>query len=295
MTTTEPPSVTQFQELVVDPRRRHAEYATMVPRYYQLVGDIYQQAWGASQHFAPYRSGQSRAEAITAVEHDLADRAGIAARDRVLEVGSGVGGPACTVAARTGARVTGVDLVPGRVRAARRAARERGLDDRVSFHVADATRLPFTRAAFTAAYSFEALCHVPDKARAHAEVARVLHPGGVWSGYDWVRADSAGTSRVVETICRAHGVAALSTLDELHRDLMAAGFTDIHVSDARTLGDWEANWVLLEELLGLLPPPEQRQPVLGMMADGGRALCDGARSGEFLIGHWYARRPGRTA
>src|SRR3954466_1438807 len=37
---------------------------------------------------------------------------------RVLDVGSGLGGPARTLAARTGARVTGVDLTPQHVAAA---------------------------------------------------------------------------------------------------------------------------------------------------------------------------------
>ena len=42
----------------------------------------------------------------------LLDQLDIGPETRVLDVGSGIGGPARTIAARTGARVTGVDLTP---------------------------------------------------------------------------------------------------------------------------------------------------------------------------------------
>ncbi|GAA2716487.1 MULTISPECIES: methyltransferase domain-containing protein [Streptomyces] len=287
---TEIDATAQFQALVADPRHRRDDSTAMVEQYYALVGDVYRESWGPSQHMACYGPGQSREEATEAHEKDLADRAGITADSYVLDLCSGVGGPACTIAAHTGARVTGVDLVADRVREAQDNARKRGLEGRVSFRVADATALPFDDSVFTAAYSFEALCHVPDKHRAHREVARVLRSGGVWTGYDWMRAAGPQADEVAETICRTHGLAALATLDELRQGLAAAGFTDIHVSDGRDLGDWAPNWDLLEKLTAELPPRDQLPPVLRMMTDGARAACAGARSGDFFIGYWHARR-----
>ncbi|MCC3774371.1 cyclopropane-fatty-acyl-phospholipid synthase family protein [Streptomyces sp. UNOB3_S3] len=288
---TETDATAQFQAFVADPRRRRDEYPAMVEQYFALVGDVYRHGWGPSQHMACYLPGQSREEATEAHEKDLADRAGLTADSFVLDLCSGVGGPACTIAAHTGARVTGIDLVADRVREAQDNARERGLDGRASFRVADATSLPFDDSLFTAAYSFDALCHVPDKPRAHREVARVLRPGAVWTGYDWMRAPGPWADEAAEAICRAHGLSALATVDELRSALTAAGFTEIHVSDGQDIGDWAPNWDLLEKLVAELPPRDELPPLLRMMTDGARAMCEGARSGAFFIGYWHARRP----
>ncbi|MFI9237470.1 SAM-dependent methyltransferase [Streptomyces sp. NPDC053079] len=288
--TTETDATARFQALTADPRRRRDESTAMVEQYFTLTGDLYRESWGPHQHFPCYLPGQSREEATEAHVRDLADRAGLTAGSYVLDLCSGVGGPACTVAAHTGARVVGADLVAARVREAEDNARKRELDDKVSFRVADATALPFDDAVFTAAYSIQALCHVADKPRAHREVARVLRPGGVWTGYDWMRAAAAEADGIAEDICRAHGLPALATVDELRQDLTAAGFTDVHVSDGRDVGDWSPNWAQLEELVAQLPPRDELPPLLRMMTDGARALCTGARSGAFFIGHWHARR-----
>jgi sterol 24-C-methyltransferase len=284
--------VVLFERSVADSENRHRRHVSMVQSYYDLTGDVYRAAWGPSHHFAAYRPGQDRSEATRATEHDLADRAGLNADSHALDIGCGVGGPALSIAAYTGARITGVDLVPKRVREARRTAREQGLADRVAFVCGDATRLPFS-AVFSAAYSFEALCHVPDKRRAHHEVARVLRAGAVWTGYDWLRSEhveAATMADVIEPICRTHGLARLATLAELHEDLTTAGFTDIWVSDAREHGDWDPNWAVLERATAALAL-DSLPPVLRMMARGAQALCAGARGGAFLIGHWSARAP----
>ncbi|MEV4435994.1 methyltransferase domain-containing protein [Streptomyces sp. NPDC049585] len=289
--TTETDATAEFLALTDDPRRRREESTTMVEQYYTLAGDLYREGWGSPhQHFPCYSPGQSHEEAAEAQMKDLADRAGLTADSYVLDVCSGVGGPACTVAAHTGARLVGAELVADRVREARDNARARGLDDRVSFRVADAAALPFDDAAFTAAYSIQALCHLADKPRAHREAARVLQPGAVWTGYDWMRAAAAGADGIAEDICRAHALPALATLDELRQHLTAAGFTDVHVSDGRDIGDWAPNWDRLEQLVALLPSREELPPLLRLMTDGARALCAGARSGDFFIGYWHARR-----
>lgn len=56
---------------------------------------------------------------MAAVERGIAERGGFAPGMAVLEVGSGVGGPAVTIAAHSGAHVTGLDLEERRARAAR--------------------------------------------------------------------------------------------------------------------------------------------------------------------------------
>jgi ubiquinone/menaquinone biosynthesis C-methylase UbiE len=74
------------------------------------------------------------------------------------------------------AHFIGIDIVRGRLRDARRAAREHGV--RSEFAAADASALPFADASFDAAFAVAVLQHVAEPARALAGLARVMRPGG---------------------------------------------------------------------------------------------------------------------
>ena len=74
---------------------------------------------------------------------ELAEQMALTASSRVLDIGSGLGGPARTVAAAYGCRVTGIDLTPAFCEAAKVLSDWVGLGDRVTFRQADATQLPF--------------------------------------------------------------------------------------------------------------------------------------------------------
>jgi sarcosine/dimethylglycine N-methyltransferase len=108
----------------------------------------------------------------------LAEAAGIGRGSRVLDVCSGLGGPARHLAQRFGCRVSALDLTRSRHDGAVRLTRMVGLDHLVDFHHGDALDMPFEDAAFDVVMSQEAFCHVPGKARLTGECARVLKPGG---------------------------------------------------------------------------------------------------------------------
>jgi SAM-dependent methyltransferase len=91
---------------------------------------------------------------------------GVAAGDRVLDVGSGLGDLAAAAAAR-GAHATGIDLAPDMVR----VARER--HPRLTFLEGDAEDLPFEDGAFDVVVSAFVINHLPDPERAVAEMKRV--------------------------------------------------------------------------------------------------------------------------
>jgi RimJ/RimL family protein N-acetyltransferase/SAM-dependent methyltransferase len=98
---------------------------------------------------------------------------------RLLDVGSGGGGPAVWAAAETGCRVVGVDIHPQGVEAATKLAADRGLSERVRFIEADASLgLPFDDGAFDAVTCIDAVNHLPDRPAVLAEWRRVLRPGG---------------------------------------------------------------------------------------------------------------------
>lgn len=97
---------------------------------------------------------------------------------RVLEVGAGAGQCSRWLAGR-GALTVASDVAPGMLSAGREM--DRRLGSHVPLVVADARALPFADASFDAAFTaFGAIPFVPDAARVHDEVARVLRPGGRW-------------------------------------------------------------------------------------------------------------------
>jgi len=106
----------------------------------------------------------------------------LTAGDRVLDVGSGFGGPARQIARRTGSRVTGVDITPAYVDAARDLTARAGLRDLVEFRVTDIAAFE-PDPLFQAAITMHVQMNVQDKAAWFAHIARCLAPGArlaVW-------------------------------------------------------------------------------------------------------------------
>ncbi len=107
----------------------------------------------------------------------LGDPRSLAGLD-VLEVGCGAA-QCSRWLARQGARVVGMDLSGGMLRRARQV--DRSLGARTPLLQADAGRLPLAdRSVDLACSAFGAVPFVEHPERVHAEVARVLRPGGRW-------------------------------------------------------------------------------------------------------------------
>jgi ubiquinone/menaquinone biosynthesis C-methylase UbiE len=109
---------------------------------------------------------------------ELARLAGLREGMHVLDVGSGLGGPARTLAAEFGCRITGLDLTEEFCRAATMLTARLALQERVVFRHGSALDLPFAKATFDAVWTQGVLMNIADKARFFAEVSRVLRPGG---------------------------------------------------------------------------------------------------------------------
>ena len=120
----------------------------------------------------------------------LAAAAGIDGTVQVLDVCSGVGGPARYLAHRFGCRVTGLDITASRHDAAIRFTAMVGLGHLVEFRLGNALEMPFDERSFDVVIAEEAFCHVPDKPRLIAECARVARPGGRIAFTDILRRDA---------------------------------------------------------------------------------------------------------
>jgi SAM-dependent methyltransferase len=117
---------------------------------------------------------------------ELAKLAGITVDSSVLDVGSGIGGPARFLAATYGCRVTGVDLSEPFVEAARYLTERTGQGEQVSFEAGSALDLPFADGHFDVATLQHVAMNISDRARLYREIRRVLKPGGRFATFDVV-------------------------------------------------------------------------------------------------------------
>ena len=115
--------------------------------------------------------------------------AGVTAGMSVLDVGSGVGGPARFLAATRGCQVTGVDLSEPFVDAARYLTERTGQSGQVSFETASALELPFDAGRFDVVLLQHVAMNISDRTRLYHEIRRVLKSGGMFAIFDVVLND----------------------------------------------------------------------------------------------------------
>ena len=140
-----------------------------------LIDDGADPAHPTMEALAPYDQFHGRGMDAT---EEVAGMLKVTPKDRLLDVGSGIGGPARCMAHRFGCRVTGIDLTPEFCEVARHLTRLLGIESRVDFQQGDALAMPFADASFDGAYSMNVSMNIADKAALYREIRRVLKPGG---------------------------------------------------------------------------------------------------------------------
>ena len=150
----------------------------------------------------------------------------------VLDVGCGIGGATRHIAKQVGCKVTGIDLTPEYIAAAKTLAEMTGQGDRVSYEVASALAMPFDGETFDAAITLHVAMNIRDRAALYGEIARVMKPGATLCIYDVMKKGDGALSFPVpwaETPATSH----LTTPEEMRVLLGDAGFT-VHDVDDRT-------------------------------------------------------------
>jgi ubiquinone/menaquinone biosynthesis C-methylase UbiE len=149
----------------------------------------------------------------------------------LLDVGSGIGGPARYFAER-GCQVTGIDLTEEFVAVAQSLTRRVKLDHNAEFRQASALKLPFDADTFDGAYTIHVCMNIEDKAGVFREVARVLKPGARFAIYDIMRASNEPFNFPVPW-ARTPETSFVASVDDYRRKLEAAGFRIEHQRDRR--------------------------------------------------------------
>jgi ubiquinone/menaquinone biosynthesis C-methylase UbiE len=122
---------------------------------------------------------------------ELARNLGLAQGVELLDIGSGLGGPARYFAEVGDCRVTGIDLTEEYVKTATALTRRCGLADKVHFRQGSALALPFAENTFDVATMIHVGMNIEDKARLFKEVRRVLRQDGHFAVYDVMRTTAA--------------------------------------------------------------------------------------------------------
>ncbi len=163
---------------------------------------------------------------------ELADGLSIASVDHLLDVGSGIGGPARYLADRFGCRVTGIDLTAEFCDAALRLTDIVGLQHLLAFHERNALAMPFEDGSFDGAYSMNVSMNIADKDGLYREIHRVLKPGG-WLALSELAQGPGGEVDYPTPWAADAGSSFLATPEATSDRLEAVGFTVEAVHDKR--------------------------------------------------------------
>lgn len=133
---------------------------------------------------------------------------------QVLEVGSGAGIDSAEFL-RYGAQTVSVDFSRFSIRSTKLLLKEANLDGQIA--LADTKSLPFRDSHFDVVYSFGVIHHIPDVSEALSEIARVLKPGGLFTGMVYNR----NSLLYAYSIIYMHGIL---------EGLLAQGATEVEIA-----------------------------------------------------------------
>ena len=220
----------------------------------------------------------------------LGEFAGLKKGMEVLDVGSGVGGPARTLAHEFGCRVVGVDLTREFVEAANELTARVNLEDMVEFEVGNASDLPVESEAFDVVWMQNSIMNIKDKQGALREANRVLRPGGILVLEAILAGPNGGLVYPVFWAETAE-ISFLARPDEVKRLADLAGFIETKWLDI-TPEVIEASRKMRDT-----PPGESAPLGIGVVYDNvplkGKNTTRGFEQGQILNVYAVFEKPGR--
>lgn len=153
---------------------------------------------------------------------------------RVLDVGSGIGGPARYTAAKTGAHVTALELQPDLNEVARDLTARCGLSSRVEHVCGDILDGGMAK-NYDAIISFLCFLHIPDKAKLFAACRAALKQGAPMYIEDYGKPRDLFSDEI-EALSEKVQCPGVPRPEEYEAHLVASGFADVQVNDVTS--DW---------------------------------------------------------
>jgi phosphoethanolamine N-methyltransferase len=213
----------------------------------------------------------------------------------VLDVGVGLGGPACLLVLEHGAsRVVGIDVQDAALRNAASNVRKRGLGDRVILQRVEPGPWPFNDESFDAIFSKDSILHVREKATLFREMHRVLRSGGWTLVSDWHSGDESFSQEMVELFEGLGQELTFVSIEKQASFLAEAGFADTATVDRNS---WYQEMASrdLERLCG--PDRPRLEAELGRtgaeeLIKMTKLFAAGVEQGMLQLGHVRGRKRG---
>jgi phosphoethanolamine N-methyltransferase len=212
----------------------------------------------------------------------------------VLDIGVGIGGPACLLVTNHGAgKVTGIDVEEPVLREAQATVSSQNLENQIDLQFVTTGSLPFDDATFDVVFSKDSIIHIPDKQSLFSEVYRVLNPGGWVVMSDWYCSEEPFTEEMsnwVESTGLSFAMTPIQNDGSLLGDL---GFSDTAILDRnKWFADFSRN--LVEQMGG--PGYSYMVATLGQEdADNWLARAKAraviSEQGQLRPGHIRGRKP----
>lgn len=246
-------SLGKIEKLASDDALRVTEQPRLVSRYYDAVTSFYEFGWGATFHFSPRRPGENLLSSQKRHEVGVAKLLRISPEMSVADIGCGVGGPLITIGQSTRAKIVGINFNAYQIQRGEKLVERAGLSDSCSFLYADFMDVPLKDGTFDALYSFEAICHAPDRKRTFCELFRLLKPGAEAAFIDWTLTDKFDLSNALHNEIRAqiernNATPDLLTASEYLEAVESAGFEVIEEMDQQVVeGDTSTPWYMALE------------------------------------------------
>jgi tocopherol O-methyltransferase len=218
-----------------------------IQQFYDASSGLWEEIWGEHMHHGYYgRAGNlrlNRRQAQIDLIEELLIWAGLSrgkkSPQNILDIGCGIGGSTLCLAEKFNAVATGITLSPVQVSRAAARAKEVGLQDTVSFQLADALEMPFESDSFDLVWSLESGEHMPDKNKFLQECYRVLQPGGTLIMATWCHRSTDSLAgeltenerehleKIYQVYCLPH-VISLPEYEEIAQNY---GFNNLHADD----------------------------------------------------------------
>lgn len=151
----------------------------------------------------------------------------------ILDIGCGLGAIDILLIQSYGANyVIGIDVELPLIAHAKRRAAQAGIIDRARFQLVQPGPLSFEDESFDVVFSKDAIIHVADKAALYKDVLRVLKPGGVFVGSDWLRSGEGEYSAQMKEWLDVIGLTfEMKNLEQTEIALQGSGFGEVKLTD----------------------------------------------------------------